>query len=49
MSRMSEWALILWTKTREISVVPEPDFNEEDKKAKWGNSWYPAKLISKSC
>lgn len=46
------FALVLWTETKDTSVVDLSDTSSKsdgnDILAKWGNEWYPAKLLTKS-
>lgn len=46
------FVLVLWSETQEFSVLPEEKVKikeEGDCKAKWGRSWYPVKILQKSC
>lgn len=44
------FALVLWAKTKNISVVSENETRtgkDGISKAKWGDKWYEAKVIKK--
>ena len=45
------FALIWWTDSQEISVVPIEDTKKVSAnsfQAKWGNHWYPAEILKTS-
>ncbi|KAJ8682616.1 hypothetical protein QAD02_018408 [Eretmocerus hayati] len=43
------YALVLWLEAQQFSVLPDGDIRgDEEKEAKWGNDYYPVKVIIRS-